>query len=237
MWTASDDAIRDVAADILMQPEFRRFREDPSWLTQLLRDQAERARAFFEWLGSLLPDWLTSWWEGFWSAFGLFFDGEYAAIRIVLGVVLSVAILAGLLLLVRALARGRARRRAQHEGGGETDVESAVLLARARELAGAGRWLEATHTVQLATLELLLRRRWLALERSEPNRTLRRRLADASLPSSLRDDLVGLLDRLEREWFRDRSADPQLYDLWTAMYETLDRLGPAPDAQAGAAAR
>jgi len=105
------------------------------------------------------------------------------------------------------------------------------LLDEARQLADVGRYLEAAHCAQLATVELLLERRWLVLERSEPNRTLRRRLNESALPAPERAEFGALLSRLEGRWFRDRVEDRDLFDAWTALHR---RLAASPASPAGA---
>ena|SRR5436309_11982693 len=63
--------------------------------------------------------------------------------------------------------------------------------------------------------------RVLELGRSDPNRTLRRRLRDAALPEAERGDLLALIDWLEQRWFRDRSEERELYDRWRSLHARL----------------
>jgi len=95
------------------------------------------------------------------------------------------------------------------------------FLEEADALARRGMFLEAARRVQLAALDLLLRARVLELGRSDPNRTLRRRLREAALPEVECGDLLALIDRLEERWFRDRSEDRELYDRWRALHTRL----------------
>jgi len=95
------------------------------------------------------------------------------------------------------------------------------FVDEAEDLAAAGRFLEAARRLQLAVIELLLSRRVVTLARSEPNRILRARLREARLPEAECRDLLALIDRFERSWFRDRSGDRSLYEAWR---EALDRL-------------
>jgi hypothetical protein len=95
------------------------------------------------------------------------------------------------------------------------------FLEEADALARQGMFLEAARRVQLAALDLLLRTRMLELGRSDPNRTLRRRLRDAALPEAERGDMIALIDRLEQRWFRDRSEDRELYDRWRLLHARL----------------
>jgi hypothetical protein len=97
-------------------------------------------------------------------------------------------------------------------------------MADAEDFAGRGRFVEAAHCAQLASLELLLRKRCLELERSDPNRTLRLRLREARLPAAIRDRFVLLLDRLEGSWFRDRVADRELYSDWRSLHAQIAAL-------------
>src|SRR6266516_2241861 len=95
------------------------------------------------------------------------------------------------------------------------------FLEEADALARRGLFLEAARRVQLAALDLLLRARVLELGRSDPNRTLRRRLRDAALPEAERGDLLALIDWLEQRWFRDRSEERELYDRWRSLHARL----------------
>ncbi len=98
------------------------------------------------------------------------------------------------------------------------------FLERAEALAAKGEFLEAARQVELATLELLLDRRWLRLRRSEPNRVLRRRLRESSLPEAERGALLALLARLERRLFREPAPDRALYEDWRSLHSRLHRL-------------
>lgn len=99
--------------------------------------------------------------------------------------------------------------------GGPGCAEEAEALAR------QGRFLDAAHRLQLATIELLVSQRRLALSRFEANRVLRRRVREAALPLADRRRLLELVDRLERGWFRDRTGDAALYDAWRALHARL----------------
>ena len=104
-------------------------------------------------------------------------------------------------------------------GRGEAPVTS--FVADADALAAAGCFLDAARRMQLAVIELLLRRRVVTLARSDPNRTLRARLREATLPAAERGELIALIDRFERCWFRDGAADRALYDAWCRAHERL----------------
>ena len=102
-----------------------------------------------------------------------------------------------------------------------SETAAPPFLEEADALARRGMFLEAARRVQLAALDLLLRARVLELGRSDPNRTLRRRLRDASLPEAERGDLLALIDWLEQRWFRDRSEERDLYDRWRSLHARL----------------
>ena len=91
----------------------------------------------------------------------------------------------------------------------------------AEALARRGRFLEAARYLQLAVLQLLLHARVLELARSDANPVLKRRLDAAPLAETERRDLLVLIDRLERSWFRDRREDPQLYAAWRTLHARL----------------
>jgi hypothetical protein len=101
------------------------------------------------------------------------------------------------------------------------DTAPPPFLEEADALARRGMFLEAARRVQLAALDLLLRARVLELGRSDPNRTLRRRLRDATLPEAEREDLLALIDWLEQRWFRERSEERALYDRWRSLHARL----------------
>jgi hypothetical protein len=101
------------------------------------------------------------------------------------------------------------------------------LVAEAEALAAQGRYLDAAHRLQLATIELLLTRRLIALSRFEPNRVLRSRLHGAALPDPERRALLALVDRLEARWFRDRANDAALYGDWYALHRRVSGVAEA----------
>ncbi len=222
----SDEQARAAAREILSRPEFSRWNEDfDAWLRGL------------EALIELVPDWLIEvlrWLEetvletvllGLLRAMGSFLAllGGFGDVPGALGWI-SVCLLlaAGFVIGHRVRA---ARRRAAPVDAGPTDP--ARSHARALEVAGAlarqGRFLEAAHRLQLATLGLLIDRDWLELARSDPNRTLRHRVARSALSETDRDELVSLVDRVEALWFDEPREDAELYEAWRAFAERQAR--------------
>src|SRR5262249_40543877 len=130
--------------------------------------------------------------------------------------VVGIVLLVHLTIVLRAALSGAAP---AETGRGDAPVTSFVSDADA--LAATGRFLEAARRMQLAVIEPLLRRHVLTLGRSDPNRTLRARLREATLPAAERGELIALIDRVERCWFRDGAADRALYDAWRRAHERL----------------
>lgn len=96
-------------------------------------------------------------------------------------------------------------------------------LREADSAAAEGAFLQASHTLQLGALDILLRARCLRLNRSEPNRILLERLHEADLDEVVRSRLIALILRLETAWFRDRSDDAVLYRDWRSLFASLSQ--------------
>ncbi len=221
---ASDDQVRRLAEEILSESRYATFRSLPSGFERL-RDQID------EWLAGLrdfAPDWLMASWQWLRDLFRSAWDFVETNNELVLGPAEWIvgALLVAFLIVV-AVSVGRSVRATQVEA--ESTIAQALrarraLLSEADELARAEHFLEAAQRTQLAALQLLLERRWLELARSDPNRTLRLRLERTPLPDSLRARFVGLLDRLESQWFRDRGEDRELYVAWRTLHSEIERL-------------
>ncbi len=193
----SDGAIRALAAEILQRRDYTRWRSDPAvWLHRLQR-----------WF-STLQRWIDRLASGSPVLYWLMLGGL---------LLVSALLLAHLTWSVRvAMRRDPAPAPSPEEGGAPPPFAS-----EAESLAGSGRFLEAAHRMQLAVLDLLLRRGIVELRRSEPNRVLRRRILQARLPAAERQVLLSLLDRFERRWFRDRVDDQDLYESWRSLHARL----------------
>lgn len=211
-----DDAeARAAAREILSRTEFTRWHEDvEAWLAlveRLIEAMPQWLVDALEWLEAALST-VLGWLERVLSLLGLFGDvSEWIGWG-------AVCLLAagGIVLAWRV---GALRRSSRREGStrptpGRSHAEA---LREARALAGRGRFVEAAHGVQLATLALLIDFGWLELARSDPNRTLRRRVVDSRLPERERRQLVQLVDRLEALWFDERREDRQLFEDWLSL--------------------
>jgi hypothetical protein len=219
----SDVEIKELAREILARDEYARWREEPGVISEWLISLSEALRSLAAWLRDHMPSWLS-------DLFSELSEPASAESLDPLVSVLGVISLVLVALLGASLVRAWASQSAGRGRGGSPTPEAPGedLRVRADTLAGEGRFLEAAHAVQLAALQLLLERRWLVLDRFEPNRTLRARLAASRLPESERAGFAGLLDGLEAHWFGDREADRGLFDSWCTLHERLAALGEAP---------
>ena len=192
-----DEEVRRLAAEILSQREYAIYRPDDAWLGSLVEVLRlfERFRLWMAELYVVAP--LLYW---------LFLIGLLSVAALLLGhVVWS---------LRSALRAGEPRPVRQ-------DQSPRDFVAEAEALASEGRFLDAARRMQLGCLELLLAGRVLELSRADPNRTLRRRIRQAALPSAQSSAFLSLLDRLEERTFRDAAADPDLYRGWLQLHHEL----------------
>jgi hypothetical protein len=218
-----DEQARELAREILSRPEYAVHRRPRTRLQETIDGLAEWIRN----LGDYVPAWMVDLWDSFWATvremFGYALGDD--ALVVVIRLAVAVLVLGAFTLMVLRVIRDLRERRAEPEEGVAlpSDAEP-EWIAEAEVFAREGRFVEAAHCTQVASLQLLLRKRWLELERSEPNRTLRRRLAAAHLPNALRGRFVGLLDRLEGRWFRDRVEDRDLYTDWRVLHAEIAAL-------------
>lgn len=219
----ADEPARELAREILTRPEYAAHRRPRTRLQELI----DRIAEWLSGLADLVPQWVVDLWDGFWSTvretLGFAFGDD--ALVVVVRLAIAVLVLGGLSAAVFYVLRDLRDRRGEAPDASDAPGETLPdWIADADVLARQGRFVEAAHFAQLASLQLLLGKRWLELERSDPNRTLRRRLREAGLPGSLRDRFLGLLDRLEGRWFRDRVEDRDLYSDWCALHADIAAL-------------
>lgn len=197
----SDTQVRQLAQEILEREEYARFRPDPEEVARLFR--------FLQWLRDFL-DWMDLQYEQapwiFWSII--------TALALV-----AVLLLAHLIWSLRVALRAPVTKTVPR-----TSLHEQDLLEEARGLAARGQFLEAAHRIELAVIALLIQREVIELSRSDPNRILRKRITAAPLHDSLRRDFVQLLNRLERQRFRDHEEDPALYEAWCALHRNFEIL-------------
>jgi hypothetical protein len=227
-----DEEARSAAREILAQPEFTRWDEDfDTWLRffDLLADLIPAGWIdALNWLEKvLIEDLLSGFVRGlaeFLGLFGVFGDSPAALGWLAVCLLLSAAI--ALVYRVWGANRFEARSSDESRRPGRNHSES---IRKAKALAREGHYLEAAHRVQLATLAMLIDFDWLELARSDPNRTLRRRVEDSALPESERRKLIALVDRLESLWFNEPREDRELFEEWIALDERLLRVTTGGD--------
>ncbi len=199
-----DDRVRALAAEILARDEYARWRPATAqWWLDLLRQLERWLAGFSDWMRALSATQPVVYW------------------LVVAGLVLLPALLLahGVWTWRVALASLRPPAVPARQEG-----DAPRFLEEAEELARDGSFLDAAHRVQLAAVDILLRRRVLELSRSDPNRVLRQRLTDSPLCSDDRRDFLTLLDRFETHWFRDGYGDRDLYEAWRALHARLGAL-------------
>lgn len=197
----SDDRARRLAAEILGREEYTRPRQALDSLAHL-------------------TDWLR-WLDRLFGLGDLIETNPLLYYLILAALLITAAALITHLVysIRRALTWATPAPRRATEDGGPRFSDEAEALAR------QGHFLEAARRLQLGVLETLLQTRRLELSRSDANRVLRRRLAEAHLAEGERRDLLQLLDRFETSWFRDRQEDAGLYEGWRSLYLRLARGG------------
>lgn len=195
----SDEKVRQLAEQILAREDFARWRAvEEDWL-----------RAVLEWLARYLA-WMDELWNASPALYWLIVCGLMA---------LSLLLLTHVVWSIRvALTQPAARKSERPEHAAPRFAEQAA------ELAHEGRFLEAAHRLLLASIQLLVQRGAIELERHHANRTLRRRVAKSPLPDEQRAEFLRLLDALERRWFRDQVPDPDLYREWDKLHARLAAL-------------
>jgi hypothetical protein len=196
----TDEHVRSVAKQILSHAPYSAWRGNEMILPWLERFN-EWLRQWNDWVGSL---------------------PAFTQVVIIGGMMLVAS-----LLLAHVVWSVMVALRTKAPPPAATSGRRAGVRAEAEALAAQGRFLEAAHRLQLATIELLVSQRRLALSRFEANRVLRRRVREASLPVHEGRTLLDLVDRLERGWFRDRAGDAELYGAWRDLHARLAR-GAAP---------
>jgi hypothetical protein len=201
----SDEQVRRLAAEILDRDEYAAYRiDEEAWL------------AFFE----RLAHWLD-------ALSGRVMDLSVTS-PLLYWCLIGTLLVAALLLLGHVAWSLRTVFIAAAPAPPDSDRPSTRdWLNEAERLARAGRFLEAARRLQHACLERLLTVGVIELSRSDPNRVLRRRLAEAPLDAEQRAELVELLDRLETHLFRDSAADAGLYESWRQLHARLRLRVPA----------
>lgn len=191
--------MRKLASEILSNPPFDAW--DDSLAITLHR--------LLEWLSSFVP-WLQKLYV---ASPGLYW--------LLLAGLLAVA----LLLIAHIVWSTRVALRSQAPQQQQSTAETRPLWSKeASDLASQGRYLEAAHRLALGSIQLLVAGGHIELDRSEPNRVLRKRVLSAGLPREFASEFLRQLDSFEAHWFRDRSEDPGLYEAWRSLHSQISAL-------------
>lgn len=221
-----DEQARAAAREILAERRFARWDEDfEAWLRafEALVDRVPAGLIeALRWLEEILVDTILA---GIARALGRFLAlfGVFGNAPTAVGWLALLLLLAAAIVLAHRIWGAALFSRESTEVGFGGGAEHAEAIDEARVIAGQGRFLEAAHRVQLATLAMLIDFDRLELARSDPNRTLRERVEDSSLPDVERAQLIALVDRLERLWFDEPVDDPALFEDWLALDARLLR--------------
>lgn len=223
----SDEAAREAASEILAQHRYARWNDEfEAWLrafdqlVEWIPDGLIDALRWFQEVviqGFLVE--ILGWIGRFLRLFGVLGQTPSALGWVAVCLLLALA----MLLAYRFFGEGGrdARTPIVARRPSRTHAEA---IAESKALAREGRFLEAAHRVQLATLAMLIEFDWLELARADPNRTLRQRVAASSLPERERRLLISLVDRLERLWFDEPREDPDLFEAWIDLDARLVRV-------------
>jgi len=199
MSVPGDAELRGRAADILARGEYAQYRVDERAWMDFYSHLNDAYLALWERLEALHADAPALYWA-------------------ILAGLLGVAVL----LIVHMVWTIRiALRTAAPPEAPPPSVAGTELRERAEALGATGQFLDAARCYQLACLELLIARGSLELRRSDPNPTLRERLAASDLSPRTREEFRAQLDALEAQWFRDREDDPDLFRAWRSLHGSL----------------
>jgi hypothetical protein len=95
--------------------------------------------------------------------------------------------------------------------------------AEAEVLAASGNFLEAAHSLMIASFRTLAERSVIDLRPDRSNRWIRRALRDSQLNGTLVVEIDNLVTRTERQWFGGRENNPDIYSQWRSAYDQLSR--------------
>ena len=193
-----DEQIRTLAAEILSRDEYFR----PGIAEEAWRVVLARILGFFD-----------------------FLDALRIASPLIYWAILCGLLLTSLLLLAHVVWTVRIALRMPRPQASDSGRPSGPgFLEQAESLAREERFLEAARRVELAALELLLRRRVIELSRSDPGREFREQVRGSALPEAERSALISLQRRLEAGLFRENKADRSLYQAWLELHGRLENV-------------
>ena len=195
----SDSGVRELAQKILARPEYANARpsSSESWLLSVLH-------RFFDWLGSL-------------GTLRVSAPGLYWLIIVGLFVILAIMI-AHIAWTISAALRAPEPPTRSASGARPRDH-----AAEAELLAASGSYLEAAHSLMIASFRTLAERSVIDLRPDRSNRWIRRALRDSKLNENLVREIDRLVARTERHWFGDRENSPAIYSDWKSAFDQVSR--------------
>lgn len=191
----SDVEAAELAQEILSRPDYARFDAPADWLVELL----ERITSFMLWLAELRRD-----------------------APLLHAVLLAAIILIGAGLMAHIVwSVHRALRAPLPNPVARPREAPPDFWAEVAALAGAGRYLDASHRLLIGSLAALARERVIDLAPHDTNRVVHRALARAQLTEPLRQTLQELIALTDRAWFGRRAEDRALYLRWRGAFAEL----------------
>ena len=193
----ADNRIRDLAHEILARPEYAAARPTPAetWFLSMLR-------RLFDWLenlGSLRE-----------TAPGLYW-------LILVGLLVVFVLLVAQ--IVWSISAALSAPEPQERLGSTGQLRDPA--ADAEQLAAAGNFLEAAHSLMIASFRTLAERSVIDLRPDRSNRWIRRALRDSKLNEELVTEIDRLVARTERHWFGDRENRADIYAQWKSAFDQL----------------
>jgi hypothetical protein len=195
----SDSAVRELAQEILARPEYASARPS-STETQLL----SILHRFFDWLGSLGTLRVTT-------------PALYWLMIVGLFLILAIMVAHIVWTISAALRAPEPPTRSAFGAKLRDHVAEAELLA------ASGSYLEAAHSLMIASFRTLAERSVIDLRPDRSNRWIRRALRDSKLNENLVREIDRLVTRTERHWFGDRENSPAIYSDWKSAFDQVSR--------------
>ena len=196
----SDDAVRQLAGNILARPEY----------AGAVGLNAKAESSLVRWLEKLLKPILSI--EVLRDTSPLLFWIIVLAIALVCG-----ALIAHVAWTISTALRAPEPAAPSRDFGGNPPD----LAREAESLAQSGRYLDAAHRMMLACFRTLAERSVIELRPDRSNRWIRAALRGSTLAENLATEIDALVERTERRWFGDRQNDPEIYARWRSAFEQL----------------
>jgi hypothetical protein len=206
----SDQAVRQLANDILARPEY----------AGAVGLSAQTQSRLFKWLEKILDT--ISRLQLLRASSPLLFWT----------IVLAIALVSGALVAHVTWTIWRALSAPEPAPPGAESAGDGPDLAReAESLAAGGHYLDAAHRLMIASFRALAERSIIELRPDRSNRWIRAALRKSMLAGNLAAELDALVERTEHRWFGDRTNDPDIYARWRLAFEQLSASAPTQPRQ------